>query len=608
MLEVVDLTDETEKNLVNVLVSSKNKGVLNSFFETIISNVTDKNDYHNINLLTGILKRFSLRDIDLFWTESVRKNAIKITGYLNNLNSQRFKFGSEIQNPCFFISCLLSSTHRLLRDRATKALVALGENAISELFEVYKQMEDIFDVYIVERILAALCGVILRKGEDFKEDCIKIAEYLENKYFRDCKTTHILILDYVDTILQYVSVFYGYKKKHSYNLQQLTDWQMDEECRSEITGDGKATWGYGPIYMDFAKYTIGHHIASYEYARDKAPTLKETVAMIIWRMKQLGYDEKMFEKIDKECDQNRYNYSRHDNSGSIERYGKKYSWISFFELYGYFVLKGIVEAEVPNSFRLSSIDIDPTFPNLPKKVQLVTRCFLPRHNEDIQEWTNRPEKSCLKDIYVSNFGGKEKWVLLNSRHHQQNREKIRFDVNVDSFLLSSNQTQEVLSILNSSNSDGFDHQIRQYYYLFHGEIPWGKLIEKEDISRVFGGGKLVLYSPFAWFSWEPYHSRMNNIGNIPFLSQAICAEFGLLYNSESFSFHSKTNEMVTRYFNDSTSHYFFIRKDYICQFLQKYDLTLIWCESGYKYGDFGLEKKKKLDPSTSEFRSAEQLY
>jgi len=603
MLEVADLSDKERQELIDELLSSDNKDLIITFFETIISNIADKNDYSNIEILLGLLEKLKAREIDLYWSEAIRKHSIKILKYLDCFIDTNFKSNDKIQDISCFVSCLFSSTHRLIRDTATKVLVNLGEYAPDNVFVTYKKMENVSDLYITERIVAALCGIILRKGNNFKEKCLEIAEYLEKKYFKECKTTHLLILDYVDTILHYVSNFYAYNRSHSINPQQLSDWSKDEECLNELSGDGKATWGYGPIYMDFAKYTIGHHIASYGYSRDKAPSLKEVMAMIIWRMKNLGYDEKLFCEIDKECSKSRHSYSPHDNSGSIERYGKKYSWIAFFELYGQFVLKGIVETEAQNSFRVSSIDIDPTFPVLPKKEQLVTKCFLPRTVEHLQAWINRSEKMLFQDIYLMRVQ-EEDWVLINCRHHQQSTNNIRININVDAILLPKEKAVEALDILNNSEDNRFEYYNEEYHYIFNGEIPWGKLVQVKNISALFDDPeKLTFYSPYAWFSWESYHSRMNDIGNVPFLTKAICDEFNLKYDIKSFTFFDK-GEACTKYYHDNFSHYYFIKEKYIREFLKKNNLSLMWYEFVYKYGDFGSKNKRQLDPSTNRFRTA----
>ena len=301
MLEIADLSEKEGQALINELLSSDNKGLIASFFEEALSHITDKNDYCYIEILLDLIKELSAKDIDLYWTETIRKNTGKVLNYLRKLSDIDFKFNVKNQEIFSFLPCLFSSTDRLLRDTATKVLVNLGEYDPDIIFATYKKMEDVSDLYIHERLVAALCGVILRRGGDCKEICLGIAEYLEKKYFEECSTTHLLILDYVDTILHYVSYYHGYIRRHSIDPQQLTDWLKDGECTKELTGDGKATWGYGPIRMDFAKYTIGHHIASYRSSKGNLPTLKEVMAMIIWRMKELGYDEKIFEDIDREC-------------------------------------------------------------------------------------------------------------------------------------------------------------------------------------------------------------------------------------------------------------------------------------------------------------------
>ena len=185
MLEVADLSDKESQDLINKLLSSEKKDLIISFFETAISNITDKNDYCNIELLLGLLERLQSRDIDLYWSESIRKHSAKIFQYLDNFTDMSLKPSDKTQEISYFLSCLLSSTHRLIRDMATKALVNLGEDSPDVLFVTYKRMENVSDIYITERIIAALCGVILRRGSHFKEKCLEIAEYLENKYFKE---------------------------------------------------------------------------------------------------------------------------------------------------------------------------------------------------------------------------------------------------------------------------------------------------------------------------------------------------------------------------------------------------------------------------------------
>ena len=238
--------------------------------------------------------------------------------------------------------------------------------------------------------------------------------------------------------------------------------------------------------------------------------------------------------------------------------------------------------------------------------KLVLSSFLPRSEENLQAWVNRSGKFLLQEIYSLKFK-KENWVLLNCGIHQQSKDDVRIDIDVDTIFLPKEKAGEALNVLNSSEDIHFGHFVEEYYYLFKGEIPWGKLIQPRKISELFDASeKLSFYSPYAWFSWESYHSRMNDMGNIPFLTRAICDEFNLKYDIESFAFFDK-DEACTKYFHDNFSHYYFIEEKHIRKFLKKNNLSLIWCEFGYKHGDFRSKNKRQLDPETNRFRSVKMF-
>jgi len=604
MLETSDLSKEEQLNLIETLQLSDNKNLIIYFFEHALNKIIDRTDYSYFDILSGLIEQLSAREIDLYWSETVRKNVTKILKYLNRLSNIEVNSNYADYKTIYFLSCLLSSTNRYLRDLTTSLLVKFGELSPDILFLVLKNTEKVADVYIEERILASLCGVILRKKGIDKTLYSEIGNYLENKYFKKISTTHLLILDYVDVILHHLVTTCNYKRKNEIDPKQLCEWEKDEKCSFELTSDGKATWGYGPIHMDFAKYTIGHHIASYSYgpSAEKLSTLKETIAMIIWRMKKLGYDEELFKDVDRECAKSRYDYSRHDNSVSIERYGKKYSWIAYFELYGQLVLQKKVKADQPNTFRVSAIDIDPTFPSLPPKRQLVSKCFLPNRREKIQDWVNRKDKHLFKDLYRLKDSNTN-WVLINCRSNQEVKKDVRIDINLDALIVEKINAKKILASLKKENNVRFDTNTPEYYYLFNGEIPKGKYLQNEVIGNLFEETNLFsFYSSYSWFAWESYHSRMNDIGNVPFLSKAICDEFDLSYDIRSLSFFDHDGP-VTKYYHDRSSHFYFLKEDHLQKFLENNNLSLIWGEFIYKYGDFGMEKTKNLNPSYSETKS-----
>ena len=239
---------------------------------------------------------------------------------------------------------------------------------------------------------------------------------------------------------------------------------------------------------------------------------------------------------------------------------------------------------------------------MPRKEQLFTECFLPRSGENLQVWVNRQDKRLLQRVYTLK-APEGNWILINCRNHQQDTNDVRIDIDVDAIMLPQKNVKEALNILKNPEGIGFNHHVHEHYYLFNGEIPWGKLLQTKSVDKFFGDSdEILFYSPFSWFTWESYHSRMNDIGNVPFLAKAICDEYDLMYDIQSLTFFDK-DEAVTKYYHDKSSHYYYIEGSHLNQFMKKYKLSFFWIEIVYKYGDFGLKTTKGLDPSFNEIRS-----
>jgi hypothetical protein len=289
---------------------------------------------------------------------------------------------------------------------------------------------------------------------------------------------------------------------------------------------------------------------------------------------------------------------------SVERYGKKYSWVAFFELYGYFIINRLVKPEYENTYRVSSVDIDPTFPRKPPKMQLVTDCFFPAYDEDIQEWINSEKNNYLRDIYVSKFdGNRQDWILLNAYLKQKGNNDTRIDIFLTALLVDRETKALLLKLLDRNFLRLYNPE---YYYLFGGEIPWSKIIVPENQIEETGKTKIEIQFPYFWYSWESYHSEMNDIGNIPFVSNRIAKSLNLTFDAKTFSYYTEDGQLATKYIWDEYSHFLFIRKELLSNFVRMHNLALILYESGSRYGDFG-KTDTKLKPALKDFKSTSPL-
>jgi len=164
--------------------------------------------------------------------------------------------------------------------------------------------------------------------------------------------------------------------------------------------------------MDFGNYTMGRLVPGRANYDDKNPAYRKIRRQIEWRIGDLGYRRKDFEAIDRELASSGF-YTEQRGAPKRDRYGKKYSWIAFFEMYGLREAQGLLEKYRAYE-RTSDCDIDPSFPKEP----LAWTPLLPDMSVDAEltgeEWLSRgltPDFVPLLRLREIN-GRPGPWVLL----------------------------------------------------------------------------------------------------------------------------------------------------------------------------------------------------
>jgi len=428
------------------------------------------------------------------------------------------------------------------------------------------------------------------------------------------------------------------------NHLKKTVWKADKKCRKEVKSDGKASmWGYGVINMNFSKYIIGP-IASRRnlYRQQKFITskyfkklkqriknipydnfgftqkynlsknnttlsLKECLSLIIWRIKDIGYNPDLFKKIDKEIVNSQQNLNRFKNSGIIERYGKKYSWIAYFELHGQLLLNKILKNDF-NNYRTSSVDIDPSFPTNPKFYQLLTESFLPSTKKEIQQWVNKDTKYLTKYIKNNFNNGKKKWILLNAHIGQENKDlKVKINIYMDSYLVEKKDSNKLIDLLKNDSHTSASAEEVNYHYLFAGEIPNSCNISNNQ-SKI---NDIDIMPTTSYYTWESYHSQQNQVSAFPFLCKELAfnSKVNSYFNLNDLSLYLFSNKKLTYFIRDKYSHFLFIDRSYIEQYLKDNNSELIHREHGYRFGNFPSSEKNliKLKPSSKGFISIKKF-
>ena len=458
------------------------------FFNSAAATVGHPDHPFNASFWSERLSALSMSERDLSWTEYVRPRR-------ESFEQIVIRFEKTCRNPqnisdygkkrllllAEYIMWLLTSTVRWLRDQATRALYWYGRRFPQKFFEdLVMKSFTINDPYVSERMLAATYGIAMAWHNDFKDNGF-IAEVLplygrqlyENMFKPNAPhaTTHILARDYAKRTID-IALIHHPDLLTSDERERITPPFTDGGIR-EWGESKKSDEGPPPIRMDFDTYTLKGLIKI-----DAAPGEHEQVkANVYWRIHDLGFSLKNFGEIDKWISGENSNLGRyHEHPRKIDRYGKKYSWIAFYELAGFRQDNNLLPNYYDNSRTLYT-DIDPSFPDEHQEYNLVTEDLLGNRESTTQQWVSKtPHPDLTSYLKIdSPYGEKGTWILLNGflsqRDNQVNRDMFAF---LQGLIVKSEEVEEIAEIL--KKQEKIDRRTLPFRpedgYTYAGEIPW----------------------------------------------------------------------------------------------------------------------------------------
>lgn len=193
-------------------------------------------------------------------------------------------------------------------------------------------------------------------------------------------------------------------------------------------------------------------------------------------MQQLGWTAEKFQKIDRMIESERYRYSRVvDEHGKVDRYGKKYSWIAYFELGGWLRDQGLL-SETEDYGRTWDVDIDPSFPSQTPEHRLVSADLLGDTGLSLTEWIKKGPTPNLRPYFrqAAILGESGPWVALDGFVGQQDESRGRgLFAFVRSFLVPKSEAKVFAAFLAKQRLGGRRLPEKpKCHYTFAGEIPW----------------------------------------------------------------------------------------------------------------------------------------
>ena len=223
--------------------------------------------------------------------------------------------------------------------------------------------------------------------------------------------------------------------------------------------------------MDFDIYTLDRLIKFDSQDPDEHKHIK---ANVYWRIYDLGFTNESFGEIDSQITEENWRYGRYnEDERKTDRYGKKYSWIAFYELSGFRQDNNSLPDRYDEG-RISDADIDPSFPAKHREYNLVTEDFLGDRKNSAEEWiTNTPHPDLTSYLKVDQFCKDQgPWVLLHGYLRQEDKQvKRNMFAWMHGLIVKSKDVEEIVATLNKQEEIDA-HIIPSDYRTYAGEIPW----------------------------------------------------------------------------------------------------------------------------------------
>jgi len=228
----------------------------------------------------------------------------------------------------FALGWMFATPDRRVRDRATKALVATGERGADGFAPAVSAFSGCNDPYVVERLAGSLCGVALRTGD---ADVLKALADAAVELVADGWPEHLLTRDYLKRVSQRAreAGWDGPEWLPPYGAAWPVKMLAPNTIEKMVKAPGykySTIWhSLDPQWGDFGKYVVESSL-DYFKTSDRKKLKKQARRAIFTGVVELGWTPEVFDSLEQRRQPGR--------DGPVERYGKKYQWIGYYEVLG----------------------------------------------------------------------------------------------------------------------------------------------------------------------------------------------------------------------------------------------------------------------------------
>jgi hypothetical protein len=483
----------------------------------------------NAKFLSVTLHQMPVAQRDMRWTEWVRRNHDEVIKDLKQIEESWYAIRSRSasdQLRAEWVSWTLTSTVTSIRDQATRTLYWFGRGDPVALFNLTVRGLAVNDSYVPQRLLASSYGVVMAHQlfeNEFKEQFSGFLTELRRALVgstASSPTSDWLARLYVQGCVDMARAYYT----EAVPAEMLSDGKIHfasgppvqlitrEDARATELSDAMAHHYEDDTLGDVIGFR-GHYTSKHDKEHPAASHVRGTMWSLGWRQTEIG-------KIDDAL--NRSNYR--GQGLSVQRYAEKYAWI------GLHTYPGMMDqyAEIWANGRPSDVQIDPSFPERPPIAPVEMPQWACSEPSDDESWVrhgvvNVPDELFRITEITSDPGP---WIAaygyLKSHLKTPNREVFGF---LTTLLVDPKDEDRLVKELNSRDYPGSHWLPRapEDHYTFAGEIPWSPSFARESSddanTDMYRGQIKALEGPRIdteilahRFSWESYHSSLNQVG------------------------------------------------------------------------------------------------
>jgi hypothetical protein len=550
----------------------------------------------NSNLLDEVLRGLSVAQRDSGWTEWIRANGEDVVRDLEQLENgwraaEKSTEGDYLRAQ--WIMWVLCSTSKTIRDQATRALYWFGRLDPAGLFRLAIASLTINDAYVHERTLAASYGVVMAHqlvdaafGLKLRDFLVELRDafvgvsassptnhWLERIYIQGCVT--FALRYYPDAIPEGLHINGRVGFAAGPQMQDISDSDPRAlELNDALTG----YYGNGTLddFIGFGR----HYGRSGELHNEARQHLRAHLAAACW-------SESRIKEVDKQINTDSYT----SRNLSVHRYVEKYTWIglsTFARMEEYYDTAYF-------NHRPADVHIDPSFPSRVPKASFQLKAWASTEPSDDSEWMRHGEVLVPDALFYLDSAEVPPgpWMLvqgyLRSEHLRTERGVWG---RVGAVLVSAEDVERLVRAMRGHAGKRWFPDVPEDHYTFAGEIPWSpeyaRGLESQEGARMYeesfavtGGAPINVESLSHTFSWESYHSSLNQAGGALLPSKRFSRQFGLRGVPQSFDQVLPDGSLASLSFEapgDFSGHLLYLREDLLAQYAG--ERKLVWFALG----------------------------